>query len=660
MSFGKLKSARKAREVHSFVKPGSTPSSTGADASQSTHLSRADNAATCPTASSFQDDGHDPYTPSDALTSNNETTVQGISLAPDGKSQSLARTEAIDLPSSPVSVEARDTTKRVGLHGCHASWLPSSLEIRESNNHGRGLYTKTAQVAGSIIFSMTPHVSVLSTGNLSHYCSACSGFASTTGLKRCPKCKIVHYCNSNCQNRDWVWHKRECAALQKWAASAPSSDVSIPSEPVRCLGRILWGSQKEGLDSVWAKQIRMMHSNRNSLQPSSFESHTHLAHSLVRYLSVTSPQGLAPYGLTSAGDLVDLISRFTTNTFTLTTPALTPIGICVSPAVALVNHSCDPNAVIVFPRVDSASPTEEPMLHLVALRNIAPGKEVRISYVDTTLPRALRQKELKEVYSFVCQCKTCTRALPADPREALWCPKRCGGICPYPPQEDPDSATRCVKCHTIVGDADAVLDALCVGQEALDKASSLQLTDPAKARQLTTNIMPILASAGLTPSSHPLLAMTRLHQELLIDTLLSPSLTQETLDEAIRTAAKYSSGIPALLPKGHPVRVVALGELGKLLAVDEPTPTPASDAAVNGRFPPSGPSRLKLAYESLVKAHEELLIGLGKRVGGGQLGKEIRDAIVRLEKELGVWTTGIRNVLEDTPVAGRGKSGATP
>lgn len=34
-----------------------------------------------------------------------------------------------------------------------------------------------------------------------------------------------------------------------------------------------------------------------------------MAHSLVRLLGVSSPQELEPYGLTSAGDLVDLISR---------------------------------------------------------------------------------------------------------------------------------------------------------------------------------------------------------------------------------------------------------------------------------------------------------------------------------------------------------------
>ncbi|KAI0764895.1 SET domain-containing protein [Fomes fomentarius] len=502
--------------------------------------------------------------------------------------------------------------------------------------------------------SILPHVAVISSPNLDQHCSACAGPAPASGLKRCPKCKTIYYCNSECQNRDWVGHKRECSALQRWAAGAPSPDVAVPGEAVRCLGRILWGCQKEGLDSVWAKEIRMMHSNRSSLQPSAYDSHTHMAHSLVRLLGVSSPQELEPYGLTSAGDLVDLISRFSTNTFTLTDPALNPIGICVAPIVALANHSCDPNAVIVFPRTSSKTGFE-PLLHLVALRDIAPGKEVRISYVDTTLPKHLRQKELKETYNFACLCTLCTRAMPAEPREALWCPKGCGGICPHPSEEN--AVTRCVKCKAAIINTDAVLDALRVGQDALEKASALELKDPAKARQLTTNIIPILTSAGVTPSSHPLLALTQLHQELLIaslDSASSSSQSQEILDEAIRAAAKYSAGLQNLLPKGHPVRAVALGELGKLLAVDEPAPpsNESSDCATNGKFPPSGLPRLKLAYESMVRAHEEMLIGFGKSSGGGQLGGDMRDAIVRLEKELGVWTAGIKNVLEDT-VKGR-------
>lgn len=172
--------------------------------------------------------------------------------------------------------------------------------------------------------------------------------------------------------------------------------------------------------------------------------------------------------------------------------------------------------------------------------------------------------------------------------------------------------------------------------------------DPAKTKHIVSNMIPILTSAKLTPSCHPLLAMTRLHQELLI-AALSDSVTQDLLDDTIRTAARYSAGLTSVLPMGHPVRGVALAELGKLLAVDEPSPPEDISSPQNqSRFPPSGPARLKLAYETLVRARDELVIGFGTDNGGGLVGKEVREAIVRLEKELGAWTQGIKNVLEDT------------
>lgn len=73
-----------------------------------------------------------------------------------------------------------------------------------------------------------------------------------------------------------------------------------------------------------------------------------------------------------------LLRQFTTNTFTITAPTLDPLGACVSPAVALINHSCDPNAVIVFPRA-TGSKDEEPLMQVIALKYIAPDEEV--SYI---------------------------------------------------------------------------------------------------------------------------------------------------------------------------------------------------------------------------------------------------------------------------------------
>jgi hypothetical protein len=174
--------------------------------------------------------------------------------------------------------------------------------------------------------------------------------------------------------------------------------------------------------------------------------------------------------------------------------------------------------------------------------------------------------------------------------------------------------------------------------------------DPPTALRLTTNMLLILLSAGLFPSAHPLLALNRLHQSLLISTLTDgEGITQEKLDEAVRVAARSSVGLDGVLVAGHPVRGIARSELGKLLAVDEPSPSPVAETD----FPPSGPPRLKLAYETMIKALEELLVGFGAENGGGDVGQDVREGIVRLEKELGVWKEGIKNVIQHTAKVGK-------
>jgi len=250
---------------------------------------------------------------------------------------------------------------------------------------------------------------------------------------------------------------------------------------------------------------------------------------------------------------------------------------------------------------------------------------------------------------------------------------------------------RCVNCKTPVKDTDAVLDAVRVGQEALDKAEALQFSNPQKSIQLTTNLIPIVISAGLVPAAHPLLALSRLNTSLLIshlpitepliEEIHSPQVQidlqdqdapqtqqkdiQEALDEAIRSATRSNTGLGQVLTDGHPIRGVALAELGKLLSVDEPHPThlvppllgvttSSSSSSSNmmrpPAYPPSGPQRLKLAYETLKKARSELMIGFGGGSNeGGEVGQHVRRQVVELEKELGVWKTGVRNVYDDRP-----------
>lgn len=68
-----------------------------------------------------------------------------------------------------------------------------------------------------------------------------------------------------------------------------------------------------------------------------------------------------------------------------------------------INHSCNPNAEIRFPFSNN-------ILQVVALRDIAEGEEVCISYLDEcelNRSRHSRQKYLEENYLFACECDKC-------------------------------------------------------------------------------------------------------------------------------------------------------------------------------------------------------------------------------------------------------------
>lgn len=68
------------------------------------------------------------------------------------------------------------------------------------------------------------------------------------------------------------------------------------------------------------------------------------------------------------------------------------------------NHSCIPNA-------EAAFPDNNFLLHLSALRDIQPGEEICISYLDCCQrdrSRHSRHKTLRENYLFVCSCPKCT------------------------------------------------------------------------------------------------------------------------------------------------------------------------------------------------------------------------------------------------------------
>ncbi|EJD05468.1 SET domain-containing protein [Fomitiporia mediterranea MF3/22] len=542
--------------------------------------------------------------------------------------------------------------------------LPPILSVKRSKERGRGMWTSGMVPAGTVLCSVKPHVHALSRSQLHLYCTSCCAPQPSVGLKKCTKCKAIHYCGTTCQNADWQFHKLECEALQRWSVSAPpeSDDAkyAVPPEAVRCLARTIWRRKKLGSGSIWWREINEMQSKREGVAQSMIDAHVHLAHATVRYMGISGQEELKAHGVHSISELVDLISKFTLNSYTLTTPSLSPIGVSVSPLAGLLNHSCDPNVSVVFPRILSAD--KEPALHIVAIQDIPADSELLTSYVDVTLPVLQRQKDLKETYSFNCSCHSCSPPpgqIVVDWRERMWCPNFCGGSCFIPAGDD---IIRCTKCHTSSSDTGDIRDLLFAGEQALEKATSLQASDPVAALRLIQNMVPILGKR-LPPSTHPLLALIRLGQSLLIAQFATET-TPSTLDTAIQYAMAYVKGLSSVLRPGHPVRAVAIAELGKLLAVDEPTSSSdlpsiesvpqagnnAPSQAATSEFDlqvPKGPVRLQRAVEVLQQAYKEICIAFGRGNEGGEAGKSVREMLVSLEKELGVWRSGIRDTLED-------------
>lgn len=57
--------------------------------------------------------------------------------------------------------------------------------------------------------------------------SACTTCGEERASKKCSKCKVVQYCDRNCQRLHWHWHKKVCAKLaQEEKVAADASQIS--------------------------------------------------------------------------------------------------------------------------------------------------------------------------------------------------------------------------------------------------------------------------------------------------------------------------------------------------------------------------------------------------------------------------------------------------
>ncbi|CED82281.1 Predicted histone tail methylase containing SET domain [Phaffia rhodozyma] len=347
------------------------------------------------------------------------------------------------------------------------------------------------------------------------------------------------------------------------------------------------------------------------------------------------PADMSQFGFASVAEVLDLCAAFMTNSFTLSSPSLAPVGVAISPPVALFNHSCWPNAVVVFPFGGYGSKADGNCMDVVALRDLVPGEQIVTAYIDISLPSQLRQTELQTRYFFKCDCDLCAKP-STDPREMVR------------PRESYD------------GLEDWVLS----GMKLLKMEQQGTLVD---FDQLLSKASPMSVIGSLAyfypPWAYPLFPLVRLVCTLLVTSLGAHPTDTDRLEDSIRCALLVSEcmGLPSIYPDNHPVRALARAELGKLLLLPPPPPpllpvpqhSPNPSDAARSVLPknlfdlaqtkiesiPRDPiHRLVLARTVLMDALRESRVGFGKPQGG-LVGLEIAGLVEGVSREIEILKT---------------------
>ncbi|XP_023662628.1 N-lysine methyltransferase SMYD2-A-like [Paramormyrops kingsleyae] len=260
------------------------------------------------------------------------------------------------------------------------------IERFNSPGKGRGLKAAKHFKVGELLFSCPAYASVLTVSERGGYCESC--FLRKDSLSKCGKCKKAFYCNVDCQRGDWPMHKLECTAMCDYG------DNWCPTETVRLAARIIAKQKTQVERSSSEKLLPMqeleahldeMDNERREMNEADIAA---LHHFYSKHLEF--PDLVA---------LTMLFAQVNCNGFTVEDEELSHLGSALFPDVALMNHSCCPNAIVTY---------NGTVAMVRAVAEINPGEEIFTSYIDLLYPAEDRIERLRDAYYFTCDCKECS------------------------------------------------------------------------------------------------------------------------------------------------------------------------------------------------------------------------------------------------------------
>ncbi|KAK6338245.1 hypothetical protein TWF730_002317 [Orbilia blumenaviensis] len=422
--------------------------------------------------------------------------------------------------------------------------------LKDHPSAGRGVFASDTIPAGSEILSVTdPLICIPDEAHLDtccHYCmaeatdeasSVNQAFRPPVKLSYCLGCRVVKYCSKACQTTDWKQkaHKYECVIYKaQYPRVLPVTARAILRIAKHFLSETPGSSTIGGIGALktHAENFAKMGGDR-------WEMANLTAKATAEFSKVSKQVSFEPEFLR------DMYCKLLVNSASTVTQTFDPVGLCLAYQGAMFNHSCDPNAIMVF---------DGRQFSIRSLKELPKDTEITISYIDNLMARKERRAELKSRYFFDCFCSLCSSG--AQPLESSRCHK-----CSEPVVAN---TVTCPNCGEPVPD-DELSTAI-----ALATSITLQRSrkDADKSIDRTLKSLQSLYSTKLLPPTYP--PIPQLHQDLATSYIDAGNWKSAFLHLLTLFVKVY----PAVyVTSYHPVRVVRTFTLAMVLiqvAVDQP------------------------------------------------------------------------------------------
>ncbi|KAJ6398892.1 hypothetical protein OIU77_019619 [Salix suchowensis] len=274
------------------------------------------------------------------------------------------------------------------------------LAVSNLPEKGRCLLTTKNFYPGEVILRQEPYVCVPN-----NTVSRCDGCFASESLKKCSACQAVWYCGSTCQKSEWKLHRLECIALsrlekEKRKAVTPSIRLMVRLYLSRKLQNEMFipASVTDSCNFVEALVSHLKDLDEKQLVL--YAQMASLVHLILQWPEINLKE-IAEKLLQGPQLILCCYSLLACNAHTICDCELRPLGTGLYPIVSIINHSCLPNAVLIFEGKSSV---------VRAVEHIPEGAEVSIAYIDIAGSTMTRQKTLKEQYFFTCTCPRCIKA----------------------------------------------------------------------------------------------------------------------------------------------------------------------------------------------------------------------------------------------------------